>query len=222
MNKDVFRKLRQMLMEELDLSRELSDKEILDVIDELILNQIKDVRLALKEKVQLRQELFYSVRKLDVLQELVDDETVTEIMVNGPDTIFVERAGKLMKWHKSFTSAEKLEDVIQQIVGKCNRVINESMPIVDARLENGSRVNAVIYPVALNGPILTIRRFPEHPIKADRTGKYHTGMCRISGEACEGQIFHGHRRRNRKRKDYISCGNVGIYPQGRKTDHNRR
>ena len=145
MNKDVFRKLRQMLMEELDLSRELSDKEILDVIDELILNQIKDVRLALKEKVQLRQELFYSVRKLDVLQELVDDETVTEIMVNGPDTIFVERAGKLMKWHKSFTSAEKLEDVIQQIVGKCNRVINESMPIVDARLENGSRVNAVIY-----------------------------------------------------------------------------
>ena len=88
MNKDVFRKLRQMLMEELDLSRELSDKEILDVIDELILNQIKDVRLALKEKVQLRQELFYSVRKLDVLQELVDDETVTEIMVNGPDTIF--------------------------------------------------------------------------------------------------------------------------------------
>ena len=154
MNKDVFRKLRQMLMEELDLSRELSDKEILDVIDELILNQIKDVRLALKEKVQLRQELFYSVRKLDVLQELVDDETVTEIMVNGPDTIFVERAGKLMKWHKSFTSAEKLEDVIQQIVGKCNRVINESMPIVDARLENGSRVNAVIYPVALNGPII--------------------------------------------------------------------
>ena len=206
MNKDVFRKLRQMLMEELDLSRELSDKEILDVIDELILNQIKDVRLALKEKVQLRQELFYSVRKLDVLQELVDDETVTEIMVNGPDTIFVERAGKLMKWHKSFTSAEKLEDVIQQIVGKCNRVINESMPIVDARLENGSRVNAVIY---YNG-------------KADRTGKYHTGMCRISGEACEGQIFHGHRRRNRKRKDYISCSNVGIYPQGRKTDHNRR
>ena len=164
MNKDVFRKLRQMLMEELDLSRELSDKEILDVIDELILNQIKDVRLALK----LRQELFYSVRKLDVLQELVDDETVTEIMVNGPDTIFVERAGKLMKWHKSFTSAEKLEDVIQQIVGKCNRVINESMPIVDARLENGSRVNAVIYPVALNGPILTIRRFPEHPITMEK------------------------------------------------------
>ena len=118
--------------------------------------------------MQLRQELFYSVRKLDVLQELIEDETVTEIMVNGPDTIFVERAGKLTRWHKSFTSREKLEDVIQQIVGKCNRVVNESMPIVDARLENGARVNAVIYPVALNGPILTIRRFPEHPITMER------------------------------------------------------
>ena len=102
----------------------------------------------------------------------MDDETVTEIMVNGPDTIFVERAGKLMKWHKSFTSREKLEDVIQQIVGKCNRVVNESMPIVDARLENGSRVNAVIYPVALDGPILTIRRFPEHPITMEKLTEF--------------------------------------------------
>ena len=168
MSREIFGRLRQMLMEQLDLSRELSDKEILDVIDELILNQTEGMRLALKEKVRLRQELFYSVRKLDVLQELVDDETVTEIMVNGPDTIFVERAGKLMKWHKSFTSREKLEDVIQQIVGKCNRVVNESMPIVDARLENGSRVNEVIYPVALDGPILTIRRFPEHPITMEK------------------------------------------------------
>ena len=168
MSREIFGRLRQMLMEQLDLSRELSDKEILDVIDELILNQTEGMRLALKEKVRLRQELFYSVSKLYVLQELVDDETVTEIMVNGPDTIFVERAGKLMKWHKSFTSREKLEDVIQQIVGKCNRVVNESMPIVDARLENGSRVNAVIYPVALDGPILTIRRFPEHPITMEK------------------------------------------------------
>lgn len=168
MNREIFRVLRQMLMEELDLSRELSDHEILEVIDELILNQIKDTRLSLKDKVELRQELFYSVRKLDVLQELVDDESVTEIMVNGPDTIFIEKDGKLTRWHKTFTSREKLEDVIQQIVGKCNRVVNESMPIVDARLENGSRVNAVIYPVALNGPILTIRRFPEHPITMEK------------------------------------------------------
>ena len=93
---------------------------------------------------------------------------MTEIMVNGPDAIFVERAGKLTKWDKTFTSGEKLEDVIQQIVGKCNRVVNESMPIVDARLDNGARVNAVIRPVALNGPILTIRRFPDTPITMEK------------------------------------------------------
>ena len=168
MNNETFRILRQMLMEHLDLSRELTDKEILEQIDELLLDQGQEVHIALKDKVSLRQELFYSVRKLDVLQELVEDESVTEIMVNGPETIFIERNGKLMRWHKSFTSREKLEDVIQQIVGKCNRVVNESMPIVDARLDNGARVNAVVYPVALNGPILTIRRFPEHPITMEK------------------------------------------------------
>ena len=94
MSRENFRILRQLLMEKLDLSRELSDEEILETIDELILNRMRESCIALKEKVQLRQELFYSVRKLDVLQELVEDETVTEIMVNGPDTIFIERDGK--------------------------------------------------------------------------------------------------------------------------------
>lgn len=168
MSREIFRRLRQMLMERLDMSRELSDKETLEMIDDLILNHMKDACCSLKEKVELRQELFYSVRKLDVLQELIEDETVTEIMVNGPDAIFIERGGGLFKWEKTFTSREKLEDVIQQIVGKCNRVVNESMPIVDARLENGARVNAVVYPVALNGPILTIRRFPDTPVTMER------------------------------------------------------
>ena len=168
MSRETFRELRQRLMEKLDLCRELSDQEILDAIDELVLNHMRDSHISLKEKVQLRQELFYSVRKLDVLQELIEDETVTEIMVNGPDSIFVEQGGKVRKWHKSFTSRERLEDVIQQIVGKCNRVVNESMPIVDARLENGARVNAVIRPVALDGPILTIRRFPDKPITMEK------------------------------------------------------
>ena len=168
MSQEIFRKLRQMLMEKLDVYRELTDAEILENIDELIINSLRDSGVSLKEKVQLRQELFYSVRKLDVLQELLEDETVTEIMVNGPDSIFIERKGKLIKWHKSFTDKEKLEDVIQQIVGRCNRVVNESMPIVDARLENGARVNAVVHPVALNGPILTIRRFPDKPITMEK------------------------------------------------------
>ena len=168
MNRETFQAIRDLLMEKLDMSREMTDKEILDEIDQLILNRMRDSYISLNEKLQLRQELFYSVRKLDVLQELIEDETVTEIMVNGPNAIFVERGGRLGKWDKSFTSREKLEDVIQQIAGRCNRVINESMPIVDARLENGARVNAVISPVALNGPILTIRRFPDTPITMDR------------------------------------------------------
>lgn len=168
MNRDLFQEIRKDLMELLDLSRELTDQEILNTIDDVILNRRIEYRLSLKEKLELRQALFYSVRKLDVLQELIEDESVTEIMVNGPNAIFIERAGKLMRWNKSFTSGEKLEDVIQQIVGRCNRVVNESMPIVDARLENGARVNAVIRPVALNGPILTIRRFPDQPITMEK------------------------------------------------------
>ncbi len=168
MNREAFQKMRGRLMEKLDLVRELTDQEILEEIDVLILEDMRQTGLSLSEKVALRQELFYSVRKLDVLQELIEDETVTEIMVNGPDAVFVERAGKLSRWDKCFTSGEKLEDVIQQIVGKCNRVVNESMPIVDARLENGARVNAVIKPVALNGPILTIRRFPDEPITMEK------------------------------------------------------
>lgn len=168
MSRETFQSLRMLLMEKLDLARELTDEEILEEIDTLILERMRDSCLSLKEKVQLRQELFHSVRKLDVLQELIEDETVTEIMVNGPDAIFVERAGKLSRWEKTFISGEKLEDVIQQIVGKCNRVVNESMPIVDARLENGARVNAVVRPVALNGPILTIRRFPDTPITMEK------------------------------------------------------
>ena len=168
MNRETFQMLRALLMEKLDISRELTDSEILKEIDGLILNRMRESCISLREKVELRQELFYSVRKLDVLQELIEDETVTEIMVNGPDAIFIERNGSLTEWGKSFTSKEKLEDVIQQIAGRCNRVINESMPIVDARLENGSRVNAVISPVALNGPILTVRRFPDRPITMEK------------------------------------------------------
>ena len=168
MNRENFQMLRRLLMDRLDLAGELTDAEILREIDHLILNRMRESCLSLKEKTELRQELFHSVRKLDVLQELIEDETITEIMVNGPDKIFIERNGQLGKWNKSFTSKEKLEDVIQQIAGRCNRVINESMPVADARLENGARVNAVIAPVALNGPVLTIRRFPENPITMER------------------------------------------------------
>ncbi len=156
--------LRPLLLGEIDITKEPEDERILELIDRLILEQEVTRRLPLKRKLEVRQELFYSVRRLDVLQELLDDPEVTEIMVNGYDTIFAEKNGIIYPCQKSFTSKEKLEDVIQQIAGSCNRVVNEQNPIVDARLENGDRVNVVLRPVALNGPILTIRRFPEHPI----------------------------------------------------------
>ncbi len=180
-------------MEQLDVSRELSDDEILGVIDDLILTQARELFLSLKEKVELRQELFCSVRKLDVLQELIDDESVTENHGQWTGSIFVERGGKLTRWNKVFTSEEKLEDVIQQIVGRCNRVVNESMPIVDARLENGARVNAVVYPVALNGPILTIRRFPDDPITMEKLiafGSITEECATVFKKTCSGKIFY--------------------------------
>lgn len=163
-DKEMYTVIRKKLMQELDDGREWQDEEILDRIDELVLAETRRTRLRVEDKEAMRKELFYSVRKLDILQELLEDEEVTEIMVNGYQNIFLEKNGKKMRWDKSFASREKLEDVIQQIVGKCNRVINENSPIVDARLENGARVNAVVYPVALDGPVLTIRRFPDHPI----------------------------------------------------------
>lgn len=156
--------LRNQLLQQLDMSREIDDQEILDCIDELVLKDGKDTPLTITEKNRLRRELFDSIRKLDVLQELIDDDEITEIMVNGYQDIFVERGGIIQKYDRQFSSPDKLDDVIQQIVGQCNRVVNEQIPIVDARLENGSRVNVVLKPIALNGPIISIRRFPDSPI----------------------------------------------------------
>ncbi len=157
-------RLKAVILEKLDFSRETTDGEIKEMIDGLIISESKKQPIALSERNRLRQELFYSIRKLDILQELIDDSGVTEIMVNGTDGIFIEREGRVGAYGMGFESREKLEDVIQQIAAGCNRTVNEASPIVDARLENGSRVNVVLAPVALNGPILTIRRFPEHPI----------------------------------------------------------
>jgi len=158
--------LQASIMNRIDFSREVPDKEVLDLIDErLTVDAPGDLLLfTLEEKKRLRQDLFHSIRRLDVLQDLLEDASVTEIMVNGPDSIFIEKGGELFPYPGSFSSAEKLEDVIQQIVGASNRVVNTASPIVDCRLRNGDRVNVVLAPVAVNGPILTIRRFPEKPI----------------------------------------------------------
>lgn len=156
--------ISESIRQKIDLSREVTDAEIQDMINDMVVSLGRKYALSLDERQELGKSVFHSIRKMDVLQELVDCDEVTEIMINGTDNIFIEKAGHILKWDKHFETREKLEDVIQQIVAKCNRVVNEASPIVDARLENGSRVNIVLSPVALNGPIVTIRRFPEHPI----------------------------------------------------------
>lgn len=174
------KRLRDILADHIDYSMESSDEEILEMIDEMLTRESKAMPLALKEREQMRRELFHAIRKLDVLQELIDDPEITEIMINGPDHIFIEQAGRLHRSSLRFESREKLQNVIQQIVAECNRVVNEASPIVDARLKNGARVNVVLNPVALNGPIVTIRRFPEYPITMEDLVSFGS----VSEEVC--------------------------------------
>lgn len=165
---DVSLELKRQILERVDLSREVPDEEMQELIDEVVLSYGKENHLSLNQRCSLKKELFYALRKMDVLQELLEAREVTEIMVNGMDGIFIERNGRLSRWDKNFSSRERILDIVQQIIGACNRVVNESSPIVDARLENGDRVHVVVPPIALNGPIITIRRFPEKPITMER------------------------------------------------------
>lgn len=175
------RKLRQMVQERLDYGRDYTDEEVEDTIDEVLMEQENLELCSVELRRRLRKELFDSLRRLDILQIFVDDSSVTEIMINGLDHIFVERDGQLQELDRAFDSMEKLQDVIQQIVAGCNRVVNEASPIVDARLSNGARVNIVMSPIALNGPIITIRRFPDKPITMQKL----IAMETISPEAAE-------------------------------------
>lgn len=163
----VRQRIYQNVMVKVDYSRQTPDEEILELIDSCIVEAREEFRLEISCMKRLRQDLFHSIRRLDVLQDLVDDPGITEIMINGPDHIFLERRGAIETYPGVFASAEKLDNVIQQVVAGCNRVVNAASPVVDARLPNGDRVNVVLAPVALNGPIVTIRRFPEHPITMD-------------------------------------------------------
>lgn len=155
--------IKSRLLEKLDHSMEMEDEAVQELVENEVWLMGKETYIPLAEKKRLCREIYYAIRKYDVLQELLEDETVTEIMVNGPDHIFIEKEGRLQQWQTAFESEDKLLDVIQQIVAKANRVVNGSSPIVDARLF-GSRVHVVLPPVALNGPILTIRRFGKTPL----------------------------------------------------------
>lgn len=154
-------KIHEKILERLDLSKEVDDEQLVELIHAILEETGQETYLPLTEKTMLGKELFNAFRKLDILQELIEDENITEIMINGTEHIFIEKEGKISQLPKRFVSKNKLEDVIQQMVAGANRMVNEASPIVDARLEDGSRVNVVLYPVALNGPVVTIRKFPK-------------------------------------------------------------
>ncbi len=160
--------IRAKILEELEYLGEVSDDKVEEMIAEEISVYGKINYVSINERIMIGKQIYHSLRKLDILQDLIDNPDVTEIMVNGSQSIFIEKSGRLYKINQQFESQEKLKHIIQQIVAKCNRVVNESSPIVDARLYNGSRVNVVLNPVAINGPILTIRRFPEKPLEISK------------------------------------------------------
>lgn len=161
-------RLKEAVIRKLDLKMDIGEEDILEIIDEEIVRKGREYSVSAKGKLVLRQEVFNAIRRLDILQELLEEEEVTEIMVNGVENIFMERQGVLLQWNKQFESRERLADVIQQMVSSANRMINEANPIVDVCLQDGSRVNAVLPPIAINGPIVTIRKFGKKTINMEQ------------------------------------------------------
>ncbi len=169
---ELYMEVKHQVLDNLLLIKDISDEDVLDYIDQVIESYGERQFLSIENRHQLRNQVFNSIRRLDVLQELLDNPSITEIMVNGANHIFYEERGCLYLWDKKFESEDRLGDVIQQIVAKANRVVNEANPIVDARLADGSRVNVVLAPVSMDGSTLTIRKFGEHSITIEQLIKY--------------------------------------------------
>lgn len=174
-------RIYEEVLRRMDMSRETRDEELEELIYRVLQEEAERDYIPLQDQILISRRLFHAFRKLDILQEFLEDETITEIMINGTKDIFLEKDGKIFRSEKHFLSEEKLEDVIQQIVSKTNRYVNELSPIADARLEDGSRVNVVLKPVALNGPILTIRKFPKDKVTMEQLIEWNS----ISDEAAE-------------------------------------
>ncbi len=168
LNQEIITEIRNSINEKIDLKRNFSDEEINELITKSVFEKSKQLLLKSCEKKEIIETVFNSFRRLDILQPILDDPKITEIMINGPNNIFIEKNGKSFKFDLEFESSQKLEDIIQVMVTAVNRTVNESTPIVDARLRDGSRINVVLPPIALNGPIVTIRKFPEKPIDVEK------------------------------------------------------
>lgn len=168
MEQEIKNEMKQRILAELDMSQEIDDMEVRRLVDQCIMEYKGTTELPLPARIKLRKELFNTVRRMDVLSEFLEDESVTEIMINGYDNIFIERSGRVYKVDQTFENEERLASIIQQIVAGCNRIVNEAVPIVDARLADGSRVNVVLPPISLNGPTMTIRKFPKEKMTMER------------------------------------------------------
>lgn len=161
-------KIKDKVVDTLDMSRELGDDELHNIIDEIIIGEVDYRYMTVDEKCYLHKYIFHSIRGLGILEDLLEDEEITEIMINSHRKIFIEKKGRIEEAKGNFPSEERLNDIIQQIVSKNNKRVNESIPIADTRLEDGSRVNIVLPPIAIDGAVITIRKFPKENISMNQ------------------------------------------------------
>lgn len=166
--KELTDKIKEVVYGRLDLSKDIEDDKIREIIEECVLEESRQKYISIKDREILSKQIFNSIRKLDILQELLEDDSVTEIMVNGRTDIFYEKEGRLLKWDKFFISKCRLEDIVQKIAAMSNKIVNESVPITDTRLSDGSRVNIVLPPIAIDGPVITIRKFYKDFLTMDK------------------------------------------------------
>ena len=170
-NQDLVMKLKNIVTSELPLS-ELSDEQLHSEIETIVDEQTSGQYFSISAKVDLVEQVYSSIRGFGLLDSIISDDTITEVMINGPDNIFIEKSGKLTKLNSAFESQRKLEDIIQRIVGLAGREVNQANPICDTRLPDGSRVNVVLPPIALCGPTLTIRKFSKTPMTIEKLIQY--------------------------------------------------
>lgn len=169
--------IRNSVGELADTGQEYTDAQLSELIESCLKEACNQTMISILEREQIRCEIFNSMRKLDVLQELLDDNSITEIMINGYQNIFIEREGHLCRWNKKFDNRQRLEDVVQKIAAVSNKIVNESKPITDTRLKDGSRVNIVLPPIAINGPAVTIRKFFKQPITMEKLIEFQSVTC---------------------------------------------
>lgn len=165
---DIFNRIKESVMRRIEPSRETGEEELYEIIDGAIRECSAGQMLSAESKAAYRRKIFNDIKKLDILQELLEDDAITEIMVNGWDTVFIEKNGRISRWDKHFESPKRLRDIVQRIAAASNKIVNEAVPISDTRLPDGSRVNIVMNPAAINGPVVTIRKFYDEPLSMER------------------------------------------------------